>query len=778
VINTLAPPGIAVQLLADYKRDGSVPQNADYSVRLLRPGAILLPNLDISDPGRLPAPPPTDLAASLDSEDALIGGNDDVSDMTVIETRFPARAISRASQVVMRIDAKDATRIHIFDTSNPDPTVPGLNCPVVLGDGKAEAVIADLTTAPAPTFLGEAITLAGHPAKPGPSGASPAKPTFVPATLPPRSAGAPVHAKRAPGEVWVELVHQDAAGKDRKSPRELALFTIAPFLLLSSAEAPSRVFVVNIGDLPGLPGNQNFVFDLMEACQSVFGAGAVPLPPSTSTPFTPSTPASTAPVYLIDGAKHGGDPWIQDEMEIGYCFAPHKAMHVVLHCKRNRGLDGFVHAELVAPGVGLFDGLHGIAPDSTEYGGNLEATPPILQGTPALGAGPAGPAVRAHKPAHLGKILLGDCAERHADPEFREFLLAQRVQPVLPIDTSWLLVGHVDEILTFVPTSSPKGFKMLFGSIQAMTVLLEEAKKVPLANGRTGFHRGKFRRPSATAEYAEMSVETLLGSVKTFNDRIRAQKLVPVDQRLKVGLHLDESDIVRVPIYFEIPAVPSSHFTTDSSRTAALTIGMVNMLVLDKDLVIPRPFGTQLTEADATAALKRAFGRLGIKAPVKTAPAGHFHWVEPGDTPERVVCYFTQPDNAADRQNLIDHIKDSTVPLSAANLVLFAQKALEIGSDPQNTASAALFTPIVSGVFSDWVRLFIPSHTVDLIESYMLSVLEPLGFTVHFVDDWFYHDGVGEAHCGTNAVRKMPENTSSRRWWDHYDPDEDTRYHP
>lgn len=38
----------------------------------------------------------------------------------------------------------------------------------------------------------------------------------------------------------------------------------------------------------------------------------------------------------------------------------------------------------------------------------------------------------------------------------RDFLKAQQVQPPVELYSSWLSVGHVDEFLTFVPTSDPK----------------------------------------------------------------------------------------------------------------------------------------------------------------------------------------------------------------------------------------------------------------------------------------------------------------------------------
>ena len=130
----------------------------------------------------------------------------------------------------------------------------------------------------------------------------------------------------------------------------------------------------------------------------------------------------------------------------------------------------------------------------------------------------------------------------------------QHVQPLLPIDTSWLLVGHGDEFISFVADGSAKGFKMISGSVNAMNALLEEVKKVPVEAGRTNFHRGKWLDPlRVPTSYDEISVEDLLKDSRPFNDTLRQKRLLPIDQRLKLGLNLAEADIIRIPMYFAPP---------------------------------------------------------------------------------------------------------------------------------------------------------------------------------------------------------------------------------
>ncbi len=768
--NLLCLPGIAGVLHGDFDRSGIVDHSdADRNKRLLRPGTIILANLDIDDPlpsASPPAPPP-DLNAHLDAtKDVQINGGNDVDELTLFKVRKPNPCNVTAQRVFLQVKPEDAVRIRIFQV---DTGAPG-TWPVRIGPGTTEYELPNASLPWAFDFRLEALTLPGDPTKPAPAGSSPNKPDPYSAQLPPGSSGSPIYSTRAPAEVWIELVHANSPGPVT-SPYDVGVFTIAPFLLLSNLQPAQRAYAVYFPD-----SNHNFMYDLAEACQAAFGAAAVTLPSDTSTPFTPHTPVHLGPLYIVDGSRFP-DEWIQDELEIGYCWAPHAWMHVVLHCKRNRPLSDFIHQELPGPGMGLFDALHGSPRDGQDFGGNLEVSPPVSAATPALPQDNAGPSVPAHRPAPLGKIILGDCAPRPVHDEFREFLLAQKVQPILPLDTSWLAVGHVDEFLSFVPANSGKKFKLLIASVHAMNVLLEEAVKVPVANGRTNFRRGQWLDsrdgPPPWSMYEEISVEDLLGPTRTFNDTLRTDKLIPIERRLRRGLNLNASDIVRVPIYFEDPAVLTAVFGTPASQTVAKTVGMVNMLVVNRHLMVPKPFGPRLREADAKAVLRRALDRLGhTGVPVKTPPAtGFWFWAHPGEEVDRLAAYFTHPSTAAERQNIIDHITTGT-PLSPGNTALVTTTKALILADPKNAGMPG------SGSFAWWRRVWIPESTVDLLEAYMISVLEPLGLTVHFIDDWFYHAGMGEVHCGTNAKREPPELSTGVRWWDTYDPEYDTRYDP
>lgn len=71
--------------------------------------------------------------------------------------------------------------------------------------------------------------------------------------------------------------------------------------------------------------------------------------------------------------------------------------------------------------------------DSLVYGGNIEASPPLS----------------THP---FGKVVIGEGNDRLMDPPLRDlFDASDAIQPVVSIDTSWLGVGHVDELICFLP---------------------------------------------------------------------------------------------------------------------------------------------------------------------------------------------------------------------------------------------------------------------------------------------------------------------------------------
>ncbi len=100
---------------------------------------------------------------------------------------------------------------------------------------------------------------------------------------------------------------------------------------------------------------------------------------------------------------------------------------------------------------------------SSNYGGNIEASPPT--GSAALGK------------LVIGNGLIGG-EHDFMDPDLLQLLFKQRKQPMVQLNTTWLDVGHVDEIMAFAPDRHGSGstFAVLRASSLLALKLIEEAK--------------------------------------------------------------------------------------------------------------------------------------------------------------------------------------------------------------------------------------------------------------------------------------------------------------
>ncbi len=767
--NVLILPGLAAVFHGNFDRRAETEATSDETnQRLLRPGAILLANLDINHP----IDGARSRAEQLDALDNVVGGGDDSAEMATLKIERPNPANQQSARVVLHVHPDDARRVRLFRS--------GTTSPVFLGTGKsaqshetstaARDFQLELPAAASPFsfhFEVEAVTLPGSPRAPEPrvadDPASPPAPTGAPAAPPsaplppapppptfevfmpdapatsvvvPPTTTTPIFPNRLPGEVWFRLVYLDHAGNPlpvARDVRDVALFTIAPWLMLSNLHQAEVLYIADLW----------FNADTIQDVERAMAGTGVTL--------------RKIPEVQVDG-----DPWVQDEFEIGYCWAVHNWMHVTLHCKRDRsdnGLKKFVRRFLPADDMGLFDDLtedgdgdpnlsgplpHGGSDpdptDSVNYGGNLELSPPVNIDTPALPSGIGGPAVPAQPRSPFGKILIGDHPRRPIDVHFRRFLEAQMIQPVLPLNTSWLDVGHVDEFMCFVPSSTGRGFRLVIASVHVATQLLEAMKALndsdPVLHPLTKMHRGKSfvddlpQTTPRTSDESE-SVNDVLVIHQVINDIFVDGILSELEQRLKDGCDVRDDEVIHLPVYFN---GDSAILTT----TSAFTPDVANLQVVNHHVLVPRPFGARMNLADAGSIL-RTVGGLASATDTRLRPfLKHEFWVFRGEKVSDIAGFFAD-----------GGVTESAV--RSANPGKF---------DGSGKVIAAM------------TRLLIPEDTVDLFEAFTQISLEDAGLTVHLVDDWYtYHRNEGEIHCGTNVKRRPPELDASSGfefWWDHY----------
>uniref|UniRef100_A0A8C7J1J9 protein-arginine deiminase n=1 Tax=Oncorhynchus kisutch TaxID=8019 RepID=A0A8C7J1J9_ONCKI len=246
-----------------------------------------------------------------------------------------------------------------------------------------------------------------------------------------------------------------------------------------------------------------------------------------------------------------GDRWMQDEIEFGYIDSPHQRFPVVLDSPRDGELQDFPYDVLLGPDFGYVTRTaYNVEVSSLDSFGNLEVSPPVIVNG---------------KIYPLGRIIIGVAFPtatkgRNMTKVVQDFLWAQKVQEPIALFSDWLLVGHVDEFMTFVPAPDKKGFRLLLASPDAGYKLFR------------GLQNDKH------------------GQAKMFDGRISVKGLISVcidwnRDVLKRELGLDDDDIIDLPILFHV---------MEENRAVAYYPDMVNMVVLGKNLGIPKPFGPKV----------------------------------------------------------------------------------------------------------------------------------------------------------------------------------------
>ena len=242
--------------------------------------------------------------------------------------------------------------------------------------------------------------------------------------------------------------------------------------------------------------------------------------------------------------------WMQDTMEIGIATADDASMHVVLAGLRNA--DTFPPT-LLGPDVAVAEvgACRSMAGGDAwiDWYGNLEVSPASTRWP-------------------QGRVLYGrnSLTGNAFHPDVVSFLAAQGTQSPIWIDTSWLLIKHVDEIVAFLPGRDGRGVVLVPDPIEGLQLL-----------GKTG---------SSTAEVdrrheANTRIARAIGAMLDGEPRARVDDCAV---GLLDALGLDASRVVRLPVAFDVPA---SGLRDDGGVTNASSLwsNPVNALVVNGTVV-------------------------------------------------------------------------------------------------------------------------------------------------------------------------------------------------
>ena len=287
--------------------------------------------------------------------------------------------------------------------------------------------------------------------------------------------------------------------------------------------------------------------------------------------LAPAVEAAGSRLEVIDDAAvPSHDIWIQDAVEIGSASDGQRLMHVALHGNRGRKLDDLFARKFLGRDSGVVHpgSFRGESAEWIDWFGNLEVSPPL----------------RANgRDYPRGRIYAGTQGVRAMHPEVIKFLDAQGVQaPVLWLDTSWLVIGHVDETVSWVPSNVGNPFRMLIPSTRLAVEILRKAEKD--APGCV-INRGR-QRPGDIPGMFEKPVAGVLADKKLMDQQDFVQKKIDaVRKTLQDELGIADQDIIEIPVLFD------SYDAKFAGRFEALTPNMVNSLLVGKTFIVPDPFG-------------------------------------------------------------------------------------------------------------------------------------------------------------------------------------------
>ncbi|MGI9178035.1 MAG: protein-arginine deiminase family protein [Pirellulales bacterium] len=220
--------------------------------------------------------------------------------------------------------------------------------------------------------------------------------------------------------------------------------------------------------------------------------------------------------------------WMQDTMEIGIAATDRATMSVVL--AGLRGADTFPPT-LLGPDVAVA----------------VVAKPRALSGGDAwadwYGNLEASPATQPHPQGRVihGRNRLTGCSFH---PAVVAFLTAQGAQPSVWIDTSWLLIKHVDEVVAFLPGADGRGV-IVVPDPQAGLALLADT------HGDGGGDEAVARRRREAAPRIHREIEAMLFGGTA--DARAGESAGAAAAGLLGVLGIDRDRVIRLPVAFDVP---------------------------------------------------------------------------------------------------------------------------------------------------------------------------------------------------------------------------------
>ncbi|KAK8869105.1 Protein-arginine deiminase type-3 [Apiospora arundinis] len=293
----------------------------------------------------------------------------------------------------------------------------------------------------------------------------------------------------------------------------------------------------------------------------------------------------TKPLLLFNQSD---DIWAQDFIEPAYASMPGPqgpvAIRIMLRSAQSTRTGGRqVFEQLRGPGIGGYQPISGTGQgfghrEINSYG-NLETIPPYTSRN-----GTRWPA---------GRTIMGKHFDRM--PAIVPFLEAQRVQSPLILETGWMVIGHVDEFVQFLPFNNSLGFTIAIADTHSALEMLKGVQAS--GNGKTNAisFNGTTDFPVAGVG---MTVDQLMANETFITVNAYAQKYIDANlETLLAEIPLDRAQVVREGEYL----------------TGSFWPANINGVVIGKHYVTPRSWGPVVDGVDVLQKrVEAAYAQAGM----------------------------------------------------------------------------------------------------------------------------------------------------------------------
>lgn len=411
-----------------------------------------------------------------------------------------------------------------------------------------------------------------------------------------------------------------------------------------------------------------------------------------------------------------GDRWHQDGYEIGYVKAPYGEMPVVLSLRRGLCWDPvtrkytkkfykYTHNVLLKSGVGVCTEVE----DDSSYvtqdgGGNLECIP---------------------NSSSPGMVFHGD----QMASETEDFFDAQNVNPGLAVKTDWLLVGHVDEVVS----ASPDGTHIIVADPEVCWALLIWADK--LSGSAVMLQDMLPHSMSGTPVSYVVSDMTLRNF--NFSTVMASTKLPQI--RSDLGLASPESIPVADPGNSGSAALAKGgafigFFPNNNTREYKITFTNAT----DYDLEY-RESGSWISDGSGEISKDEVF--TDSKCFIL------MHWWSGTPAANDVFTFNADPScNTLEMPVLFREV--------SVKALAYTNNHVNSLIDDSSVISAQSFGPSVN---------YTGSGASNILGDYVESIFSKAVLTLTPADDRAYHNNQGSLHCGTNVQRDIPTD----KWWEY-----------